>query len=853
MNNETPASAAESRTRRRRVPEEQRKRGVQSCDLCRKKRCKCILVAGTSQQCVNCLAQGAPCTYTLPRKTRLYGSVEDLSDRFRCLEALVQGAFPNEALGSVQELMELGQRRGYSMPTLSKENGPLVNPDVMLQNHVPSHTATGQNHQPDSALTEHAERDDISHALVRPSTWNMDHYTSPSDHASLVRDASGREHYIGAAGGLQFLGQLRRALLSRDQTSQTVFPIRPKAVSNFVEDDGAQALETDDLQAEKVEETDTTLTENMNHYSPSSVMTGSSDVTKKSTIDVDRHWKQLPSPDVMAKHLRSYFQNVHCNFPLFHQGTFEEEFEARLKRYQIRARNGVVPPQPCEDLDLGWIGCLQMMIAFGSMKSPISSKDDLDDVAMVHRCVSATKSMIPYFASKCSLNNIRALFLLSLFLHNNNERNATWNLIGTAVRIAFALGLHQDSTSVSFRPIEREVRKRVFCSLYNFEQFLANSLGRPSALSHPEVEVIAPREDLLGGGEVGDPSLLSYSLRLHRIMGEVTISQSINQDNLEKHIRSANSILKELKAWNDEVAGQQDFHIPSIKSESGLFNEADVNAMGFEDLKAMLRWQSSSKLRAMLLLRMDYHYIMVLNTRPFLLFLLSPNHQTEKGSISSDTLESEKTLADVCVKNASQLAQYMLLLDSFSLVNGVSGLEMFDFYWACMILCLATLRQRMVGGEESSCDVYMDLVTKLRRAAANVKQCGTMKRFTQLIGAFTEYINHGRRPKDNAGHIKNSTSDEGNEAESPAASIGSFNQVAANQPLGQDIIGNYYRPSGLTLLGDTIEGGVGMDTGFFGTSAWGTAFPDPSFMTPMMDFGNYENYPPHPGHNRRWQ
>ena len=101
------SSTLEARRRARRVPEEQRKRGTQSCDLCRKvggqecgrllryeqwadpnlkKRCRCIPVSspnadGDGGQCTTCQAQGSLCSYTLPRKTRVYGNVEDLSDR----------------------------------------------------------------------------------------------------------------------------------------------------------------------------------------------------------------------------------------------------------------------------------------------------------------------------------------------------------------------------------------------------------------------------------------------------------------------------------------------------------------------------------------------------------------------------------------------------------------------------------------------------------------------------------------------------------------------------------------------------------------------------------------------------
>lgn len=47
--------------------------------------------------CSNCLSSGIKCQSTLPRKQRVYGSVESLSLRYRALEALVQGLLDPEA------------------------------------------------------------------------------------------------------------------------------------------------------------------------------------------------------------------------------------------------------------------------------------------------------------------------------------------------------------------------------------------------------------------------------------------------------------------------------------------------------------------------------------------------------------------------------------------------------------------------------------------------------------------------------------------------------------------------------------------------------------------------------------
>ncbi|KAI0161261.1 fungal-specific transcription factor domain-containing protein [Xylariaceae sp. FL1272] len=868
MSTPSPLSTAESKARRRRVPEDQRKRGVQSCDLCRKKRCKCIPAPGGGHQCANCLAQDAPCTYRLPRKTRIYGSVEDLSDRFRCLEALVRGAFPDETLNSVQDLLELGQRKGYEMPSLNHETGGSPNMNDILQNQGRSNSAE-QHSEANNRVIGQIKRDD-SRTLTESPGSSCPADDGSTDSYPLIKDPSGREHYIGPSGGLQFLSQLRRLLISTEHDSELDEPPSAAEGSKFVQDDGALALETDDLNPEKVDGKLEALSINsgISHSSPGSVLTTTSDVTKKSTAEIDKYWMQLPSPNIINQLLHAYFLRAHDDFPLFHQATFEEEYEVRLGRYQTRCRLSTTAPQPAqpvEDLDMGWLGCLHMMIALGSLREPPISEGDPDNTRLVRYCVQSTKAMIPYFTSNCTLNHLRALVLLALFLHNNNERNATWNLIGTAIRMAFALGLHQDSTSSNFRPIEREVRKRVFCTLYGVEQFLANNLGRPSGLADSDIEISAPREDLLGGtGGSGDTraQVVANSVRLYQTLKKSVPPRSQAPSDIEAGIRDAETVLNELEAWNAEVLAQKSLNVPSIKSETELFNEPNnVPSMEFSHLKTLLDWHPVSRLRAMLLLRMQYHYIILLNTRPFLLHELSertPMDADVSSGASNQQHDRAARMVDLCIRHSGQLGLLILLMDSFELVNGVSGLDHFYIYWCCMCLCLAILRAKRASPEwdPSSAQALMDLVNQVHTASMKVKQCGTMKRFTGLIHDFIKYV---RKPKGRSQTTAKPPGVEQPVETRPMINEGSVAQDAVYQTFNPNAYNTpaFYWPGGLIPMGDTMEGGRAMDISIPTLGTWeGTSggFVDPSFMPPILDY-EYETgyqYMPQNMNGRRW-
>ncbi|KAI1452848.1 fungal-specific transcription factor domain-containing protein [Annulohypoxylon moriforme] len=802
--------SAEAKRRARRVPEDQRKRGIQSCDLCRKKRCRCIPASGEANRCTTCLAQDVECTFTLPRKTRFYGNVEDLSDRFRCLEAIVKGAFADEATDSVADLMRLGQSRGYQMPDLSHS----------IETPAKIDEALGIPRRPE-ALSEGGVSVPHANQPARPGVRNNIHPSALAENSQsvdsttcLVTDTSGKEHYIGPSGGLQFLGKLRRLLISRDQRPGSQC-LTPPNVAKFTEDDGAQALEVEDVHEDSLDSRhadDVSVSTTRDQRSPRSTASLESNHARRSSIGIEEHWKRLPAQDVLDRLLQSFFQNVHNDFVLFHRGTFEGDYEAQTRRFRHAGGQ-----EEEKDLDPGLLACIYMMLVFGSMSEPDIGGPGFNHNALRRHCVSSARSLLPHLISKCTLYNLRALLLLSLFLHNNNERNATWNLVGAATRIAFALGLHRRDTESAFNPIEREIRKRVFCTLYGFEQFLATTLGRPSGINDPDVEVTPPRPGMLddnGGG--GDAVLIAFSIRLHQILGRSRISQGTGSAGATKDLGlpSPESILLELEQWRADISSKQWLNIPPIKTGERLLDDKEKGAIGLDDLKSLLRWQRSS-LRAALMLHLLYHYTGLFTTRPFLLQELSLNQPPDLQP--SHSTSRQALLAGTCLRHASQMAMIILLLDSFGLVNGVSGLDIFYVYWASMILSSGMLRHRTSPDEARVFETFRSLVGQLRAVSMNVEKSGTMNRFATLLADFADYVNYRYMPP-KAIHDE---SLENNVVGSQVNGVSNNSpldagQIAAGAFIGSQTLDSLYWSNDMIPLAQTIEGGAGLD----GFSGW---------------------------------
>ncbi|KAJ6109573.1 hypothetical protein N7486_001808 [Penicillium sp. IBT 16267x] len=688
------SAAAPPKRRLRRIPDASRKRSAHSCDFCRKD-------------------HNLECSYTLPRKTRFYGSVDDLSDR-----------------GAVERLLHRAGDQGLAGSTQCASSPP----------------RTG-------AVNVHTENE------RRHSSSQVQENNSCTDEpVGLIRDTTGREHFIGPSGSLQFLGQLRRLLLISRSEDAVESRAPARLTATFTDEDAAQALEADGGQSELAAlpsgGTGNSGNEGQEIDERSPASLGSALIRDFSSIpvnDIDEIRRQLPPRHVLDSLMRVYFKNVHPDFPLFHRGTFEEEYETFMSKgryYHQHARAGVHLPSPTLP-EPGWLGCLHMMIAFASLTGSVDVAPDLDLTSLCRHCASLTRQLLPQFISKCTLSNVRALLLLSLFLHNHNERNAAWNLVGTAMRLSFAMGLHRASDNGShFRPMEREVRKRVSCTLCGFEQFLASSLGRPSGFyDFEDVEIAPPREGVLDSGQDEDDEVMKLSLRLQVILAKARVSLAVktlavanersNIDGLARQEQSARETLGILKAWREDLASHHMLNIPLISETDDPLCQ-DVKEMprtSLQDLKAMMGWQSRPRLRAALVLHLQYRYIAVLTAA-----LLSRNEaRTDPYNGSAG-----ERLTDICVTHAVQLCRLILLADSFGLVNGIPAMDVFYAYCGVMVLILRSLRI------SSSASHYHDqreahlqlelrkLIAQTREVLMRVNKCSTMKRFARVVATFED-------------------------------------------------------------------------------------------------------------------
>lgn len=693
----------------------------------------------------------------------------------------MRGAFPNDNTSTVPELIRLGNRMGFAMPDLSQTSGESPGMRELLKDGSTGDGGGGPPESGESAPSPQPSSESMNIRVGdergRASSQVQDNNASCDEPVGLIRDTAGREHFIGPSGSLQFLGQLRKLLVASRSEDAAGSRAPSRLTATFTDEDAAQALEAagDEREVPGLPSAGTgngtDERREIDERFPASL--GSAlvrDFASVSANDIEQIKRQLPPRHVLDSLMRIYFKDIHPDFALFHRGTFEEEYETFMSKsryYQQYPRAGMQLPSPTIP-EPGWLACLHMMIAFASLSGPIDVAADLDLTSLCRHCVSFTRQLLPQLVSKCTLSNVRALLLLSLLLHNYNERNAAWNLVGTAMRISFALGLHRArDNGPHFRPMEREVRKRVFCTLYSFEQFLASSLGRPSGFYDCEdVEILPPREGLLDTRLDEDDEVMKHSLRLQVILAKARVSLAVKTvavtsgririDGLHRQEQSSRETLGMLKAWRDELASHHTLNIPFIgEADDPLCQDAqEMPRMSLQDLKGVMGWQSRSQLRAALVLHLQYRYIAVLVTRSALLRHVASAQRSEQEESDPRSRDAPSTglraepageqLSDICVIHALQLCRLILLADSFGLVNGISAMDVFYAYCGVMVLILRSLRISSSASHyndrrEASLQLELrKLIAQTREVLMRVSKCSTMQRFARVVATFED-------------------------------------------------------------------------------------------------------------------
>lgn len=88
-----------------------------------------------------------------------------------------------------------------------------------------------------------------------------------------------------------------------------------------------------------------------------------------------------------------------------------------------------------------------------------------------------------------SVQSIETMVLLIMFHLRTVSSTGIWYMTGLAMRTCVDLGLHRKSHFLNEDPFERQMRRRLFWTVYSLERSIAIALGRPYSISDRDIDV----------------------------------------------------------------------------------------------------------------------------------------------------------------------------------------------------------------------------------------------------------------------------------------------------------------------------------------------------------------------------
>ncbi|KAL1837640.1 hypothetical protein VTJ49DRAFT_3560 [Mycothermus thermophilus] len=155
----------------------------------------------------------------------------------------------------------------------------------------------------------------------------------------------------------------------------------------------------------------------------------------------------------------AYFKRIHVFIPMLDESSFRADYLEGQRT------------------DAPWLALLNMVFAMGSIAA--SKSDDYNHVNYYNRAMEH----LPMDALGSShIETVQALALIGgYYLHYINRPNMANAVLGAAIRMASALGLHRESLAQSTNDIvAAETRRRTWWSLFCLDTWATTTMGRPS-------------------------------------------------------------------------------------------------------------------------------------------------------------------------------------------------------------------------------------------------------------------------------------------------------------------------------------------------------------------------------------
>lgn len=184
---------------------------------------------------------------------------------------------------------------------------------------------------------------------------------------------------------------------------------------------------------------------------------------------IDRY--DIPPRETADLLFNAYLESVHPSFPIIGKITFSSQYRKFMEG-------------PSASPGERWLAILNMIFAIGARYSHLIQAewrgDERDHLVYFSRARLLSLNGNTMF-NHPDLQQVQVSGLIAFYLMATSQINRAWTIGGIAVRAAIALGINMRNDSVRTPDTSKEIRYRVWWSLYTLEHQLSMMTGRPAS------------------------------------------------------------------------------------------------------------------------------------------------------------------------------------------------------------------------------------------------------------------------------------------------------------------------------------------------------------------------------------
>ncbi|KAJ5523927.1 hypothetical protein N7494_010577 [Penicillium frequentans] len=391
-----------------------------ACESCRQRKTKCT---GDKSGCRNCREAGIICCYTDGKREKSKRQLASLSAKVHAYEDVIKRLSSRFGV-SDEQLVNIALTAGAA-------------PDLTLNgdgNGAGEHNVSWDSEPPPSRPSSTAPLDLVDHT---EEDFNRDE----------TARATG---FIGKSSEINWLQKLSKEVNSECEAWSA-------SMSSSGDDNGLPSPTLTPRPDNPVD----VLMASANFYLDDMDIPGKD--------QVDSH--AVPSRETSTKLLNAYLSSVHPSFPIIGVSTFVSQFQVFFSQPTLKPGDK-------------WLAILNLIFAAAAKYGQLTNADwkEGEDDHELYFARARALSLEGQLLHHPDLQQLQVEGLACFYMISSGHINRAWKLSGSAVRGALALGLHLRNVGSCTSDTSKEIRYRVWWSLYNVDHLLSVMTGRPSCI-----------------------------------------------------------------------------------------------------------------------------------------------------------------------------------------------------------------------------------------------------------------------------------------------------------------------------------------------------------------------------------